>query len=477
MKIIHKTVLSNVFNLALIMLVGFFAFQNLNLVLTKLRFVEISDDLNSSFLEMRLSEKNYFLYKDPSAIDAIKEKIDYATGTIANSEQDIIRAVGEKNLEELKVHLSSYSEALKKLQHGKPWDKRLEAGLRTQGQQLKEFSETMRRLERERVNEIISSSKRILLYSLCAIFLLAIVVSHLASNRLLASLRKIEKAAVTITGGRFSKIKGIRSKDELGSVVNAFNTMSEELASREEEIIQAKKLASIGTLTAGVAHELTNPLNNISMIAQTYEDLYAKLTDEQRLDFMAKVDEEADRIKTIVKNLLDFSKPKAADLKPTDVNAVVRKTLSLVQNMLDISNIDTRLALGEGLPLAMIDDHQIEQVLVNLIINAIHAMSSGGILNIETRGFADTGFVEVVIRDDGKGIPPEYLPHIFDPFFSTKGVRGTGLGLSVSYGIIKNHHGNIRVDSRVGVGTEFTVELPSYKGEESNHGQLQDNGN
>jgi len=477
MKIIHKTILSNALNLALIILLGFFAYQNLNVVLAKLKFVEIADDLNASFLEMRLSEKNYFLYKDPSAITAIKDKIAATSAAIDSEEADIIRAVDEKNLEEIRGHLRSYLDALDKAEKSGPKNKRAEAELRAEGQRLKEFSEEMRRLERERVNDIIASYQRLLLYSLAGIFIIAITVSQFAWRRVLVSLRKIEKAAITISGGKFSKISGITSKDELGSVASAFNTMSEELASREEEIIQAKKLASIGTLTAGVAHELTNPLNNISMIAQTYEELYGNLSDEQRVEMMAKVEGETERIKTIVKNLLDFSKPKEANLHPADINAVVKKTLSLVQNMIDISNINTRIDYGEDIPQVLVDEHQIEQVLVNLSINALHAMSPGGVLTILTRAGAGGDTVEVEVRDNGKGIPPQYISHIFDPFFTTKGVHGTGLGLSVSYGIIRNHGGNIRVESEEGKGTKFIVELKAYKQiEEDGNGPVQDNG-
>ena len=464
MKIKHKAILSNAFNLALIVLIGFLAFQNLDLVLTKLRFVEIADDLNASFLEMRLSEKNFYLYRDDKALLAIKEKIADTNKSIASEKADIVRAVGEKNLDELELRLKAYSDAVDNARAGGRSDWRIEERLRAQGKLLKEFSEEITALERARANDIILESKRILLYMLCSVFLLAIAVSHFASHRILGSLRKIERAAKAISSGKFSKIDGVTSKDELGSVVKAFNTMSEELREREEEIIQAKKLASIGTLTAGVAHELTNPLNNISMIAQTYEELYDSLSREQRLEFMGKVDGETERIKTVVKNLLDFSKPKEADLLEADVNAVINKTLTLVQNMLDISNIDTRLHLGDVLPHVYVDAHQIEQVLVNLIVNAIQAMDSGGRLDITTRRCEDCGFVEIEVRDNGKGIPPEYLPHVFDPFFSTKGVDGTGLGLSVSYGIIKNHKGNIRVDSKAGEGSAFTIELPVYKG-------------
>ena len=462
MKITHKTILSNLFNLALIVVIGFFAFQDLNLVLTKLRFVEIADDLNATFLEMRLSEKNYYLYKDDSALLAIEDKLKETNNSLDKERDDIIRAVGEDKLDTLEAYLKGYSGAVEAVRGGNRSDKRLEEDLRANGQKLKGFSEEITLLERARVNDIIDASKKLLLYMLCGIFVLAIAVSHFASHRILSSLRKIEAAAKSISGGKFSKIEGIRSKDELGSVVTAINSMSTELKNREEEIIQAKKLASIGTLTAGVAHELTNPLNNISMIAQTYEELYDNLTREQRLDFMSKVDGETDRIKTIVKNLLDFSKPKEADLKEANINFVVEKTLTLVQNMLDISNIETTLHFGEDLPHVMVDEHQIEQVLVNLIVNAIHSMSEGGgVLSITTRADAGDGFVEIDVTDTGQGIRPEFLPHIFDPFFSTKGVGGTGLGLSVSYGIIKNHNGNIRVESQVGSGTMFIIELPA----------------
>ncbi|MEJ2315047.1 MAG: ATP-binding protein, partial [Nitrospirota bacterium] len=229
--------------------------------------------------------------------------------------------------------------------------------------------------------------------------------------------------------------------------------------------IQSKKLASMGILVAGVAHELNNPLNNISMIAQAYSEVYKNLSDEERMELMGRVEAETERIRDIVRNLLDFSKPKAPNLKKSGINDVLRHTLKLVQNMLDISNINTRIVYGKRLPEVCVDEDQIQQVLVNLIINAIQSMSSGGDLSITTRQGEAGRTVEIEIRDTGKGVPPEFLSHIFDPFFTTKEQGGTGLGLWVSYGIIKNHNGNIKVESTVGQGTVFTVELPIYENE------------
>ncbi|MCL5063450.1 MAG: ATP-binding protein [Nitrospiraceae bacterium] len=465
MKIEHKIILSNTFNVALIALIGLFALQNLNLMLTKLRFVEIADDLNASLLEMRLSEKNYFLYKDDTALFDIKEKIDKTLQSIEGVRKDIIRAVGENNLGQLIMHLHRYSEVIENVRRSGNRDAQLENMLRTEGKKLKEFSEEITRLERVRVNEIIANSKRVLFYSFWAILLSAMIVSHFVSQKILRSLRMIEKLTKSISEGNFHKIEGIKSRDELGSVIDAINSMSEELSHREEQIIQSKKLASIGVLTAGVAHELTNPLNNISMIAQTYEELYDKLSKEERIDFMSKVEGETERMKEIIKNLLDFSRPKEPNLKKADINATIQKTLKLMQNSLDVSNIETKSNLESGLPGVIIDESQIQQVFVNLITNAVQAMPGGGTIFISSRIGKNNGFVEITVADTGKGITPEFLPHIFDPFFSTKGDGGTGLGLSVSYGIIKNHRGDIRVESKVGVGTTFTIELPVYKEE------------
>ena len=464
MKIKNKLIISNIINSAFIILIGFFAFQNMNLVLTKLRFVEIADDLNASFLEMRLSEKNYFLYRDKKALVEIREKIASTMRTIEAEKKDIIPAIGETDLKKLEYHLSAYSDFIEETarKHNPP-AAGLEAKIRTAGRTLREFSDSITHLERKRVNEIILSSKLILIFSFWAILASALLISHFISQKIVRSLREIEKLTKSISEGNFNRIDGFRSKDELGSVITAVNSMSEELAHREEEIIQSKKLASLGILTAGVAHEITNPLNNISMIAQTYEELYDKLSEKDRINFMSTVDAETERIRKIVKNLLDFSKPKDANPNEADINSVIHRTLTLVQNMIDVSNVDTDVKLGDGLPPVFVDEHQIQQVLVNLITNAVQAMSAGGRLFISTRAGKAGNSVEITVRDTGKGIAPEFLPHIFDPFFSTKGEEGTGLGLSVSYGIIKNHHGDIRVESKTGVGTTFTVELPRYR--------------
>ncbi|MGC8736322.1 MAG: ATP-binding protein [Dissulfurimicrobium sp.] len=415
---------------------------------------------------MRLAEKNYFLYKDKLAIDDIILKIDETNSSINSVKKDIIKAINEDNFTKLEAYLKDYSEIISQIQKNNTENAKLETKLRESGRRLREFSSTITHLERIHVNELILNSKRILLHSFWIILLSSIIISHLISRKILQSLKLIEKMTLSISEGNFKTLKDIKSNDECGSVIKALNFMANELRNREEQLIQSKKLASIGVMTAGVAHELTNPLNNISMIAQTYLELYDNLSRNDRIEFMNKVESETDRMKEIVKNFLDFSKPKEPHLKQTDINLVIQKAYKLMQNMLYISNIDTQLELDESLPKIFIDENQIQQVLVNLITNAAQAMTKNGKLHIKSSLDKNKNYIEIYITDTGKGIPPELLPHIFDPFFTTKGEGGTGLGLSVSYGIIKNHKGDISVESKVGKGTTFTIRLPIYNGEE-----------
>jgi len=476
MKIRNEIVLINVFHVIFLVLVGGFAIQDLNLVLTKLRFAEIADDLNASFLEMRIAEKNYFLYHDDSALSEIDEKIAFTLQVIDKVSPDIVRAIGVENLERLKDHVSRYSKVVQRARQAGGPDAVLRRHLRQVGKELREFSATTTQLERQEVNRIIAGSKRVLLLSFLAILVAAILVGQLLSNKILRSLGKIEDLARVVSRGDFHGSDGPVPTDEFGTVISAINTMSDELRDREEELIQSKKLASLGVLTAGVAHELTNPLNNISMIAQNFMELHDYLSPENQVDLMSKVQGETERIEAVVRNLLDFSKPKDANLRKTDINQTVRRALRLMQNSIDIANVETRLDLAEVLPSVFIDENQFVQVLVNFILNATQAMKPGGILGLTTQLTPAADAIQVAVADTGKGIPPEFLPHIFDPFFSTKGVGGTGLGLSVSYSIIKNHGGNIKVESVVDKGTRFTIDLPLYKGDELNGKPLSNHG-
>ncbi len=465
MRIEYRIYLSNAVNIALLVMIGAFAMHSFNQIETKFRFTSIADDLNTTFLEMRLAEKNYFLYNDDNALHEIRLKIERTSATLEEVRQDIVRAVGISSFERLKHLLREYQRLIFMISESAGKDPTVRAQLREVGQRLKSFSENTTLVERQQVGRIIGSTTTVLHYAFWSTVILAFCTSVWSGRNIRLSLRRIVALTRSIARGNFQyqQIEEHPSSDEMGSVITAINTMADELRRREREIVQSKRLASIGVLVAGVAHELNNPLNNISMIAQTYAEVYDHLGREQRISFMEQVDEQTERLRVTIRNLLDYSKPKEQHLDMREINDVIQKTLGLIQNMLDVSNIKIHLALAADLPACYIDEHQVQQVLVNIMANAIQAMPSGGVLSIQTQNNSERQELEIRISDTGKGIPPEYMDHIFDPFFTTKGDGGTGLGLWVSYGIIKNHQGNMKVSSTVGEGTAFTITLPIFR--------------
>jgi two-component system NtrC family sensor kinase len=466
MKLVHKITLGNALGIISIILIAVFSYHEFDLVLAKLRFAEIADSLDASFLRMRLSEKNYFLYKDPSELLSIKDEIKESHLKVESLSPDIIKAIGQQNWQKLKSYLNQYEKEVDELEEKNKAASDIQLNVRESGRKLRLFSENMISLERKTINEILSASKKTLLAFFCFIIFAAITSSYLFFSRMFKNLRRIEKTACAISEGNFMKIEGNIQDNELGSVMKAMDTMCEELETRHEQLIQSKKLASLGILTSGVAHELGNPLNNISMVAQTYLELYDRLHKADRVAYMKMVLEESERIKKIVQNLLDFARPKKADFKVSDINSVIRNSLKLVQNTLYISGIKSQLDLKEDLPAVFIDEDRIREVLVNLLSNAVHAMPSGGTVFIRTKLAKKNDNIIIEVEDTGKGIPHEFVSYIFDPFFSTKGAEGTGLGLSISYGIVKRHYGKMDVRSKVGVGTTFVIELPTYRGRE-----------
>jgi PAS domain S-box-containing protein len=224
----------------------------------------------------------------------------------------------------------------------------------------------------------------------------------------------------------------------------------------EEKIFQAEKLASVSMLSAGVAHEINNPLSSILTNVQNLidEDSGTRAAD------LRIIEQETKRIARIVRNLLDFSSPRGGDSNTADANAVISEVLQLIRySIRRESRIGIELELGEGLPRVSIGEDELKQIVVNLIKNSLQAIDSDGTIAIGTRK-VEAG-IEIVVRDTGRGIDPEILPRIFDPFFTTKGDDGnTGLGLSVVYGIVTKYRGTITVESSAGTGTTMCIILP-----------------
>jgi CheY-like chemotaxis protein/two-component sensor histidine kinase len=228
------------------------------------------------------------------------------------------------------------------------------------------------------------------------------------------------------------------------------------------QLLQAEKMAALGQTISGVAHELNNPLATILSWAERLSQ--KKTLDESVRRGLETILSESDRAARIVRNLLTFARKRQTTRAMVDVNQVVRETMALRAYDQHISNVSFIDALAAGLPQVFADGHQVQQVLLNLVINAEQAMLSAhgrGVLVVRSWHDADQESVIVEINDDGPGIPDELQPKIFDPFFTTKDVgQGTGLGLTVAYAIVQEHGGRIRLESRSGAGASFFVELP-----------------
>jgi two-component system NtrC family sensor kinase len=262
-----------------------------------------------------------------------------------------------------------------------------------------------------------------------------------------------------VSEGDLGTVIPVSGRHELSALARAFNEMTRNLADTQRQLAQADKLASVGRLAAGVAHEINNPLTGVL----SYASLLRKRMEHdvpacEDLDVIVR---ETVRCRGIIRGLLDFARPTAPARKPMDLNEVVRRSVSVVMTQLTLNQVNLSLDLAADLPTVQADANQIQQVIVNLLLNAADAIGSeGGSISATTRA-GSAASIEFLLEDSGRGIAAEDLPRIFEPFFTTKGNHGTGLGLAVSWGIVEAHGGSLEVQSEPGRGTRFTLRLPT----------------
>jgi two-component system NtrC family sensor kinase len=299
---------------------------------------------------------------------------------------------------------------------------------------------------------------------------LATAVSIFISRRLSTPVRALVKASRRVAEGELDARVKVTTHDEIGELARAFNNMAAALAVRDEQlkeftrkrIMQSERLAVVGQLAADVAHELNNPLQGI--VTYSHLLLERMAVDDPKRASVEKIATQAARCATIIRGLLDFSRPKKPQKRPVNICAIVEECFSLVEDRALFHNIEVIRDYADCLPDTVVDPAQIQQVLMNLIINAAEAMDGAGRFTVSTRFDLEREMVQLVLRDTGHGIREEDLGRIFDPFFTTKEVgHGTGLGLAISFGIVREHGGTITVESELGVGTTFTIELPLGK--------------
>ena len=344
------------------------------------------------------------------------------------------------------------------------------------------------------------------IFSLGFVVVASLVVSFFVHRLVQVPLNDLENGARRLASGDLDQTIPVRSADEFGELAGSFNAMTAALKNSQEELrewgrtleekvakrthelrlaqaeaARGEKLASVGLLAAGIAHELNNPLTGILTFSHLIRQ---KMPDaSQDAEDMDLVIRETKRCAAIIRRLLDFAREKKPEKKFADLNQIIEDTARIIERPAHLRDIDITMDLDPGLPPVWVDADLIKQVVMNMLVNAQHAIQEQGSITVRSRrcpeprrpepGAKPVPMVEISIVDTGCGIPEKNLHRIFDPFFTSKEVgKGTGLGLSVSHGIVKAHGGAIEVESKVGEGTTFRVTLPiePYSADAENEG-------
>lgn len=335
--------------------------------------------------------------------------------------------------------------------------------LQSYGRKITIFATSLSKNENVTMEKTLILFNVVHIYALVFLFLLALFLVHLLGKRMLRSIKELNNYTGLIASGNFSSsLPSKRLSDEFSDLTASINQMMKELDRQQNVLAQSHKLRAVGTLTAGIAHELNNPINNIMLTAHMLLEDYFDLCDDERVDMVRDLIEEAGRARLIVRNLLDFARESESIMEPICIGKVVKETMKIASSQIKLAGVYVDKNIAPNLPRIHGDRHQLEQVFLNLILNAMDVTMKGGRISIDVEHDLDEpSFVCVKVIDYGKGIPDHVLQHIFDPFFTTKSKgKGTGLGLSVSQGIIAKHGGHISVNTKISRGTTFIVKLP-----------------
>ena len=459
--------------------------------------VEVSA-FREEVLEMRRHEKNYLLYRD---ISDLESAIRYADSARARLRQRPafaeLAAVGE--IEGLERQLLHYARLLMDYRHGPAVASssavRLAQEVRATGHAILERADALGEQERLLLAATVRQSQTALFISIGVVACLGLLVGHLLTRVVVRPLRRLEAELQPIAQGRFAYFHQVSRDREIVSLTDALNRMLEELEQHRRHVLQSEKLASLGVLASGVAHELNNPLGNISSACQILlEELDAE-RDRDGVDaagqreWLNQIDTETERARRIVRTLLDYSRRRPFAAERLSLDEVLAKCLTLVRN-----ELPTRESVSLDLPPELVvhgDEQQLQQVFINLIKNAVDAGGESVRIRISARRATwqnsqpsreahlvgdlslphqeDAPLVVISLADNGPGIPRELLPRVFDPFFTTRELgHGVGLGLYIVEEIVQEHGGCIAVETPPEGGTRFTIWLPCL-GQEEGH--------
>lgn len=434
----------------------------------RVEYVFLTDKFTDEIQEARRGEKNYFLYE--SDLSNVLSHFRNATTLLNQASIELGHVVGREEINDIHQYITKYQELIEELisEEKNPEFKKsrrfeeISTSLRDYGSKILEIAFDISEKERERITTTVTMANRIQIALLIILLPLSIFLASFITRHIISRLNRLMDVTQKFASGDFTPITPTRKyMDEFTHLAIALNNMMYEIEKRQQLLVESHKLRAIGNLTAGIAHELNNPLNNIILTAVMMQEDFNELSEEECMDMINDLVTQGGRAQQIVKNLLDFTRETETKSEYLYMDKLIDETIQLAKNQIRISKIDLQTEIDKNLPPLLGDRNLLIQVFLNLVINAIDAMVDGGELSIRVSKEKRTGFISIQIRDTGCGIPNHLLKSVFNPFFTTKPTsKGTGLGLSVSKGIIEKHGGDIEVESMVNEGTTFTVHLP-----------------
>lgn len=505
---------------ALITVFSLFTFIELRYVEKQILFGEVISEFFDATLEIRRFEKNFILYKETSDFDENAWFVVKSEDLLERNIEGFKKLAQESQVQSLRTGLRKYTELMEQYSalhqmndHGRSAE--LENSIRENGKQIVTIAEEISRRERRELQSLLNNSQKMLIALIIFLAVFVLALGRVLSKIVVKPLKSLENSMEMIADGNYERMP-LKTRDrEIVSLANAFNKMLKELDLRQRHLVQSEKLASLGTLLSGVAHELNNPLSNISSSCQILmeeinegqgardkgqghekfgvrslefgDNTEARgksvIKNEFVMELLSQIEGQTDKARNIVRSLLEFSRERDFKKEVLHLRNLMEETIRFVKGQ-----VPTKVAVDIDIPddlTVFADKQRMQQVFINLIKNAVEAVDNEGQVSIRAKKHKaidkieggeveifnylkyhgkctlEDDTVDIEIKDTGSGIPPDILPKIFDPFFTTKDVgRGSGLGLFVVHEIVEEHDGCIAVDSEAGKGTAFLIRLP-----------------
>lgn len=474
----------------LVVALSLFSFFELRLMEQRIAAGGRIGEFFDTALEIRRFEKNYFLYHQKTDLVENGAYVERGLGLLHDHATLFETLAGKSRIDQLENDLERYGRLMLAYGSTRADDSAepLAVNIRRIGKDIITFAEELAGTERASLQAMLDRHRRLLIAAVIVVSLMVIGIGQLMTQRVGRPLKEMEESMEAVAAGRLTQLDMKAEDREIASLTQAFNHVLRELEVRQGQLVRSEKLAALGTMLSGVAHELNNPLSNIGTSTQILaEEVGAgetapdgsprNMETAYQKELIEQIDAETWRARHIVRSLLDYARDREFKREPIPLAALVEETLRLMRGRIAGQAI-VNVAIPDGLEVPG-DRQRLQQVLINLLSNALAALGDQGEIAIEARGVeshcecgklvfgqcpGQVRSVEITVRDNGQGIPADVLPRIFDPFFTTKEVgQGVGLGLFIVFEIIEEHGGCIAVDSEPGKGTTFRIRLPLEK--------------